>query len=107
MALLLFSKALFAQLPANGLDVKHYDFFIRLNDSNNIIQGKAVITTGFSKPVSEVVFDLVNKRNDGKGMSVSNVIKNGAKINFRQDSQHLIIKDKGLYRNEKYVYDLL
>ncbi len=86
---------LFAQMPTNGLDVKHYSFYIALNDSNNIIKGNAVITTAFLKPENEVVFDLVNKKNDGKGMTVTSVSKSGLKINFEQDNQHLIIKDKG------------
>ena len=94
-AILLCGIFLFAQMPTNGLDVKHYSFFIALNDSNNIINGKAEITTAFLKPENEVVFDLVNKRNDGKGMTVTSVSKNGSNVNFEQDNQHLIIQDKG------------
>jgi len=88
------SSVLFAQMPTNGLDVKHYSFNIALNDSNNIIKGEAEITTGFTKDESEVIFDLVNKNNDGKGMTVTSVTKNGVSLNFSQDSQHLIINDR-------------
>ncbi|HEY5462781.1 MAG TPA: M1 family metallopeptidase [Hanamia sp.] len=88
------SSVLFAQMPTNGLDVKHYSFTIALNDSNNIIKGEAEITTGFTKDESEVIFDLVNKNNDGKGMTVTSVTKNGVTLNFSQDSQHLIINDR-------------
>ena len=94
-AILLCGIFLFAQMPTNGLDVKHYSFFITLNDSNNIINGKAEIITAFLKSENEVVFDLVNKRDDGKGMTVNSVSKNGSNINFEQDNQHLIIQDKG------------
>ncbi len=86
---------LFAQVPTNGLDVKHYSFSIGLNDSNNIINGQAKITTAFLKPENQVVFDLVNKSDDGKGMTVSSVTKNGVAVKFQQDPQHLIIEDKG------------
>ncbi|MEO8821387.1 MAG: M1 family metallopeptidase [Ginsengibacter sp.] len=86
---------LFAQMPMNGLDVQHYSFFIRLNDSNNIIQGKAIITTGFLKPENQIVFDLVNKKTDGKGMLVNSVTKNGVELKFEQNEQHLILQDKG------------
>lgn len=86
---------LFAQMPTNGLDVQHYSFFIGLNDSNNIIEGKAIITTDFLKPENQIVFDLVNKKPDGKGMVVNSVTKNGAELNFEQDDQHLILQDKG------------
>lgn len=93
---LLHVPALFAQMPTNGLDVKHYSFSITLNDSNNIIKGKAEITTGFTKDEKNVSFDFVNKNKDGKGMMVASVTKNGNAISFSQDSQHLIIDDKAL-----------
>lgn len=92
---LFFGNILFAQIPTNGLDVKHYSFYITLNDSNNIIKGRAIIATGFLKPENEVIFDLVNKKNDGKGMTVTSVSRNDSKIIFEQDSQHVIIYDKG------------
>lgn len=93
---LICASVLFAQMPVNGLDVKHYSFSITLNDSNNIIKGKAEITTGFTKDESKVIFDLVNKNKDGKGMTVTAVTKTGAAINFSQDTQHLTINDGGL-----------
>jgi len=86
------SVTTFAQLnPA--LDVRHYRFAIQLNDSNNIIKGEATITIKFKQNVNEVILDLVDKRNDGKGMTVTSVIKDGNGINFSQDAQHLIIHD--------------
>jgi aminopeptidase N len=97
---LFIANYLFAQLPTNGLDVKHYTFFISLNDSNNIIRGKANITTGFTKNENEVVFDLVDKKKSGKGMAVISVDKNNSPIQFYQDSQHLVINDKMQVGNE-------
>ncbi len=94
-AALLFASSLFAQIPTNGLDVKHYTFRIGLNDSTNIVAGKAEITTAFLKPENQVVLDLVNKNEDGKGMTVTSVSKKGVAIKFEQDSQHLILDDKG------------
>ncbi|MGN6295253.1 MAG: M1 family metallopeptidase [Ginsengibacter sp.] len=90
------STSLFAQMPTNGLDVQHYDFYIRLNDSNNVVQGKAIITTAFIKPVDAVIFDLVNKKSDGKGMMVKSVIKDGIRLSFSQDADHVVIKDNGM-----------
>jgi len=94
IVLVFFTNYLFAQLPTNGLDVKHYTFFISLNDSNNIIRGKAEITTGFTKNENKVVFDLVDKNSGGKGMTVISVGKNNSPIQFYQDSQHLVINDQ-------------
>jgi aminopeptidase N len=92
---LLSSAFLFAQMPTNGLDVKHYTFYIVLNDSNNVIKGTAQITTGFTEKVNNVWFDLMNKNEEGKGMRVTSVLKNGVDLEYKQDFQHLIIADKG------------
>ncbi|MGS0747663.1 M1 family metallopeptidase [Halpernia sp. GG3] len=97
---LLCNSFLSAQLPTNGLDVKHYAFNISLNDNNNIIKGTAVITTGFSDNENNIVFDLVNKNPEGKGMTVLSVTKNNQILEFSQDAQHLIINDKGILGQE-------
>src|SRR5689334_20271671 len=93
VTLLIFvSISTFAQLnPA--LDVQHYQFTIQLNDSNNVIKGEAAITIKFKQNVNEVKLDLVDKRSDGRGMTVTSVTKDGNTINFSQDEQHLIIND--------------
>ncbi len=93
---LLYSSFLYAQLPTNGLDVKHYGFSITLNDSNNNIKGTAVITTAFTGNENKVQLDLVNKNNDGKGMTVLSVTKNNEPLHFTQDAQHLYIDDNGM-----------
>jgi aminopeptidase N len=97
---LLFSTILFAQVPANGIDVKHYTFYINLNDSNNKIMGTAQVTTGFTEKENMVRLDLVNKNKEGKGMRVTSVLKNGVDLEYQQDSQHLIIADKGTSGDE-------
>jgi aminopeptidase N len=89
------ASSLVAQMPANGLDVKHYTFRLALNDSNDIIRGEADVTTAFLKPENKVVLDLVNKNEDGKGMTVTSVLKKGSAIKFEQDAQHLTIEDRG------------
>lgn len=87
------SSNTFAQLPMNGLDVKHYAFYITLNDSTDNIVGKAIITTGFTEKINKVQLDLVKKNNDGKGMLVQSVLKNNMPLQFFQDSQHVMIED--------------
>jgi aminopeptidase N len=94
------SSFLYAQLPTNGLDVQHYAFNIALNDNTNIIKGKAIITTSFTKNENNVVFDLVNKIANGKGMTVLSVTKNNQNLEFSQDAQHLIINDKEIFGQE-------
>ena len=82
---LMSNMSVFAQMPANGLDVKHYTFYIDLNDSNNHIMGTALITTGFTKNVKRVKLDLVNKNKEGKGMMVTSVLKNGIDLDYRAE----------------------
>ncbi|HEY5368280.1 MAG TPA: M1 family metallopeptidase [Hanamia sp.] len=96
---------LYAQIPQNGLDVKHYSFSILLNDSNNIIKGNAIITTNFTSDENKVIFDLTSKNSDGTGMTVSSVRRNDREISFSQDSQHLIINDSG-QKNTESVYNI-
>jgi aminopeptidase N len=89
-----------AQIPANGLDVQHYQFTIQLNDSNNIIKCEAIIATKFTKAVSAVVFDLRQKQADGRGMNVISVKKSNQSLSFTQDTQHLVIKDAATAADE-------
>ena len=98
------SFATFAQLnPA--VDVQHYRFDIDLNDSNNIIKGEAQITVKFLNDVNEVAFDLVQKKEDGKGMVVTNATSDDKIITFSQDSQHIIINTTAK-KNEQHVYTI-
>jgi aminopeptidase N len=101
----LIAANLFAQMPANGLDVKHYRFNITLNDTNNTIKGKAEITTAFTQNEKQIIFDLVNKNKDGNGMTVTSVTKNGTAINFLQDSQHLVLNDEG-FKGKENTYNI-
>ncbi|MEO7835425.1 MAG: M1 family aminopeptidase, partial [Ginsengibacter sp.] len=96
---------LFAQIPTNSLDIKHYNFSITLNDSNNVIKGNAEITTSFTKNEKEIIFDLVNKNKSGKGMTVTSVTKNGTAVIFSQDSQHIFIEDEGL-KGKENIYSI-
>jgi len=87
------------------LDVQHYRFAIDLNDSNNIIKGEAQITIKFWQDINEIKLDLVQKRQDGKGMTVTNVKQNESDISFLQDSQHVIINTTAK-TGEEQVYTI-
>lgn len=104
-SVLCLSSSLYAQIPANGLDVKHYSFSITLNDSNDIIVGKAEITTGFTKDENKVIFNLTDKNADGKGMAVTSVKKNNIEISFSRDSQHLVI-NAAVRKNKENIYTI-
>jgi aminopeptidase N len=76
----------------NAIDVQHYEFSISVNDSNNIIQGKAAIDFIIKNPASMVYFDLTNVSNStGKGMRVTSVIEGNGNLKFNQDKDRVNI----------------
>lgn len=95
LALLLFLLSVnAASAQLNPLiDVLHYEYDIRLGDSDNVIRATAIITTKCLKDVREVTLDLMKRRDDGKGMVVTMVSRDGKNISFEQDAQSLIIFD--------------
>ncbi|MBG9375216.1 M1 family metallopeptidase [Panacibacter sp. DH6] len=99
------SCKVFAQPPANHLDVQHYNISLYLNDSTNIIRGKAGVTVKFTNAVDKVILDLVQKTADGKGMTVTAVSKKDSPLKFMQDADHLIIDDKAVASNE-HIYTI-
>ena len=91
IALLLFiSMAGFAKdlYPRNtNIDVKHYLFQLEVNDSTDVLSGKATITILFKKSISQFDLDLFNQDAKGKGMKVSQVLVNQKPISFTQSEQ--------------------
>lgn len=65
-----------------GIDVIHYDFQVRVNDSNDSIEAKALITVQCIQSTKEIVFDLKNRNDTGKGMQVYTVSENGRPLKF-------------------------
>lgn len=84
-----------AQVPQNGLDVQHYRYEVALNDSTNMISCTAAITVQFTKEVQEVVFDLTQQDDAGRGMAVRSVMKNGNVLHFTHQAAQLVIRDGG------------
>ena len=81
---------IFAQNKA--IDVQHYRFEISLNDSNNIIHGKANIIFRIKEAGSMVYFDLTGTNDStGKGMKVLQVLEGNKNLKFAQDSDHVNI----------------
>ncbi len=81
--LILLFWAIFACIPASAqdhlarfeaIDVQAYVFNLQIQDTDNTIQGEALVTVRFKKDQSEVVLDLANVNEDGKGMEVLGVV---------------------------------
>lgn len=74
------------------IDVQHYDFSLRLNDTDNIIKGEATIQLILRQNSQAISFDLVSENEPGKGMHVSGVSSAGTKMTFLQANDKLEIQ---------------
>jgi aminopeptidase N len=78
--------------PKNeAIDIKHYHFFLEVNDSTNVIYGEASLSIFFKKPISTFSIDLATKDDSGKGMNVSEVSVNGLKLLYAHAGSRLKI----------------
>jgi aminopeptidase N len=80
-----------AQSPGAAIDVQHYNFYIRLNDQNDTIKGKADIDVKFLKGAGSFNIKLVKQKAYGKGMLVSSITENGVNVSFQQGNDDLTI----------------
>ena len=55
------------------IDVQNYTFSVSISDTTDVIYGKATISMNFKGEVKELIFDLKNANNSGKGMMVDSV----------------------------------
>ena len=95
-----------------SFDVLHYRFDIGLNDQNDSLKGKAMITLRFNEPASLVTLDLVPVNEAGKGMLAYAFFDDSVSISGRQkgdklelalqhpakkdDTCHLLIQYRGI-----------
>jgi aminopeptidase N len=84
VVLLLTCKTLFANTPGKNedIDVQHYNFELELNDSTDIISGRATVTVLFKKAVSSFELDLYTKDQKGFGMEIVSITSNQDPISF-------------------------
>lgn len=91
--LVLFTQISFAQdaYPRQDfLDVEHYSFSLKLQDETNAIQGKTTIKINFKEVKEEFFLDFISEKS-GKGMTVSEVLCESEKCDFRQENDRLYI----------------
>ncbi len=78
--------------PKNtAIDVTSYIFQLEVNDTTDIIAGKATVSILFKKPITEFELDLTNKDTSGKGMEALAVLLDGKKLNFSHKNNRLKI----------------
>ncbi|MDP4255547.1 MAG: M1 family metallopeptidase, partial [Bacteroidota bacterium] len=77
--------------PDPSFDVIHYDFSLQINDDNDTLVGKASITLRMLRPVTEIPFDLLGVRADGKGMVVQEVREGQTRVPFTQRPNGIVL----------------
>ncbi|MCB0488516.1 MAG: M1 family metallopeptidase [Cyclobacteriaceae bacterium] len=91
--------------PRNyNIDIQHYRFSIEVNDSTNIIEGSSEITILFRNSLDQFDLDLVAKSNDGAGMTVRSISREGKAIDFSQAGERLSIKPGKVNQGDKVTF---
>ncbi len=75
------------------INILHYRFQLELNDTSDVIFGKAKVDIEFLKPISTFQLDLVAKNSkEEKGMEVKNIWMDEKAISFNHQEEKLIIQ---------------
>ena len=72
-----------------NIDILHYEFDIKLNDTTDIIEGNAFITFRVSGKCDSLILDLYASDSQGNGMNVLSVTSRGKDIGWKQGSSKL------------------
>jgi len=74
------------------IDIKHYRFEIVLNDSTDVIAGRALVSIRFKKPISTFSLDLICPKKDSlTGMRIKQITIEGNSLKYEQSGQTLLI----------------
>jgi aminopeptidase N len=77
--------------PAPVIDINHYRFQLQLNDSTDVITGKADITLTLKQAAQAIELQLKNWSPQGKGMRIEQLALNGTKHNFTHQHDRINI----------------
>ena len=79
------------------IDIKSYDFYLKINDSNNKIKGKAIIQLELLKNISDFYLDFDKKDLQGTGMEIQKI-----KINNIDFSNAIFEKNRLVFKGKWY-----
>lgn len=91
---------LLVNLPANAkdgykrnnkADIIHYDFFLTINDTTDLIEGRAIIRVRFLAAADSISFDLNNTDSTGKGMNVTGILADTLSVMWKHSKSHVTI----------------
>jgi len=91
--------------PKNpNVKVDHYNFFIRVNDTTDVVSGEAWVTIRFLKPVDSFDLNLIGKKGGATGMEVLQVKGSGKPVEYSFKNDLITIKTPGVKANDQVEY---
>lgn len=76
---------------SSNIDVVHYKFSIYLSDSYDLIRGEARIRVSHTGNTDEVYLDLVDLKDNGKGMTIEEVMIDNIPVSWHHNNDRLTI----------------
>jgi aminopeptidase N len=84
--------------PRNpAIDIIHYTFRLELNDTTDVIAGKADVSVYFREDAREFKLNLIDRKRDGFGMEVFEVTSSGKPVTFVQQNDLVVIKSGQIF----------
>lgn len=81
-------------------DVIHYEFSVTLNDTTNVIEGRAVAGIKFNAPQDSVSLDLVKSTGGSTGMEVHSVTAGSQAVKWKHENSRLTVYlDRAIHGN--------
>ncbi|MDN3593762.1 M1 family metallopeptidase [Zunongwangia endophytica] len=93
----------FAQNPK--VDIQEYEFHLKLNDQNNIIEGKAIIDFKYTESSDVLELDFASEEN-GKGMKVDSILQKNNSLKFSQELEKLNINTSSAEEITTYYHGI-
>lgn len=91
---------------SQSIDVQKYHLDITVSDDSDIIRVQEKIQILFTQSSSQVILDLVNQDDEGKGMLVTSVKENDDEMNFQHKNDKLIIVTNRGFESNVMMYTI-
>ncbi len=75
----------------NLIDVLNYRFEIDLNDTTDVIRGKALVEILFKTDVDRFCLDLKNRSSTGMGMIIEEVLEDGSEVRYVHQNNRIVV----------------
>lgn len=88
----------------NSINVLHYRFNIELNDSSNTVRCIAKVKILFKKELESFMLDLSKMKENGKGMQIEYISREGIEIKYSHKNEQVVIFDTSIKIGQERTY---